>query len=64
MPKFIVTITDRYEVEADSAEQALASYRIGFEDQEPELFDLNPEDVIPTDDFELLDGFGEAEEIA
>lgn len=63
MPKYVVTITDRYEVEADSPEQALASYRVGFDDVEPEILGIAPEDVIDSDEFEHLDGSGTAEEV-
>lgn len=62
MSKYIVTITDRYEVEADSPEQALASYRVSFDGIEPEILEIAPEDVIDSDDFEYLDGSGTAEE--
>ena len=62
MPKFIITIEDRYEVEAESAEQALASYRVVFEDGEPSLLGLTPDKIIEQDKFEFLDGQGKAEE--
>lgn len=64
MPKFIVTITDRYEVTADSAEQAIASYRVSFEDFEPDYFEMSPDDIIPETEFEYLDGQSEVTEIA
>lgn len=59
MAKFIITVEDRYEVEAESAEQALASYRIQFDDADPEIFSGK---VIDQDEFEYLDGQAKAEE--
>lgn len=62
MPKFILTIEDRYEVEADSPEQALASYRIQFEDGDPEILGITPSELLSQDAFIFLDGQGRVEE--
>ena len=62
MTKYVITIEDRYEVDAESAEQALASYRVRFEDIEPEMVGLTVDQVIPQDEFEYLDGKGSVEE--
>jgi hypothetical protein len=62
MAKYTVTITERYSVEADSAEQALASYRVGFEDIEPVAVGIDPANVISPDEFEFLGDSGTAEE--
>lgn len=62
MSKYIITITNAYEVEADSPEQALASYRVVFDNHEPELLGLTPEQVIEQDAFEFIGGKGEVEE--
>lgn len=62
MPTYTITTQDRYTVEADSLEQAIASYRVSFEGIEPELFGLTQEEVIDQDVFEYLDGEVKAEE--
>ena len=62
MPRYTITTQDRYTVEADSLEQAIASYRVSFEGIEPELFGLTQEEVIDQDVFEYLDGEVKAEE--
>jgi hypothetical protein len=62
MPTYTITAQDRYTVEADSPEQAIASFRVSFDGIEPELFDLKPEEVIDQDSFEYLDGEVKAEE--
>jgi hypothetical protein len=62
MTKYVITIEDRYEVDAESSEQALASYRVRFEDIEPEMVGLTVDQVIPQDEFEYLDGKGSVEE--
>ena len=63
MPKYIITNSERYQVEADSPEQALAIYRVVFDGIEPELVDL-PEDVYQDpDQFEYLDGETQAVEL-
>ena len=61
MSKYIITNTERYEVEADSPEQALILYKIVIDDIEPEIFDW-PERAYDTDQFEYLDGKTEAVE--
>lgn len=57
MPTYTLYVTARYQVEAKTAEQALISYRIQYENIElseaQRLFDFNPEDLL--DDFELLE---------
>lgn len=63
MPKYVITIEDRWEVEADSPEQALASYRVVFDDADPEVFGFDYPQVIHQDKFEYLDGKGEAVEV-
>lgn len=63
MPKYVITIEDRWEVEADSPEHALASYRVSFDNHEPELLGLTYPQVIRQDKFEYLDGQGKAEEV-
>jgi hypothetical protein len=62
MRKYIITVTDRYEVEAESAELALKSYRIHFDDIEGEIFGLDEIEAISQDDFEYLDGSVSVEE--
>lgn len=63
MPKFVITIEDRYEVEADSPEHALASYRVAFDNADPEVFGIGYPQVIQQSKFEYLDGKGEAIEV-
>lgn len=63
MPNYEVTISNTYLVTADSPEQALASYRVSFEDMPPKFYGLTPEQVISQDDFEFLGGDGEATEV-
>jgi hypothetical protein len=60
--KYIITNTERYEVEADSLEQALALYNIVFNGIEPEMYDLPTEQHYSQDLFEYLDGSTEARE--
>jgi hypothetical protein len=62
MPVYEVEIVNTYKVIADSPEQALGSYRVVFEDIEPELVGLTPEEVLDQDEFEFIDGKGEASE--
>jgi hypothetical protein len=62
MPKFTITTEDVYEVEADTLEQAIASYRVGFEGIEPEVFEMTTAEVIDPDYFEYLGGEVRAEE--
>jgi len=62
MPVYEVQIVNTYRVTADSPEQALGSYRVVFEDIEPELVGLTPEEVLEQDEFEFIDGKGEASE--
>ena len=62
MSKYTITITNRYEVEADSPEHALASYRVVFDEADPEILGIDFWQVIPQDQFEYLDGKGEAVE--
>ena len=64
MSKYIITNTERYEVEADSLEHALILYKIVFDDIEPEIFELPDGDYGDTDQFEYLDGTTEAVEVA
>lgn len=59
MSKYTITNTERYEVEADSPEQALILYKILIDGIEPEMFDL-PNGLYDTDQFEYLDGKTEA----
>ena len=63
MPKYVITIADRWEVEADSPEHALASYRVVFDEADPEMLGIDWFQVIPKDKFEYLDGKGEAVEV-
>lgn len=60
MRLYEIEITERYSVMAESEEQALASYRVGFDGVEPELVGLTSEQVISQDAFEYLDGSGRA----
>jgi hypothetical protein len=58
--KYIITNTERYEVEADSLEEAMAIYNVVLNDIEPEVVGLpagHYEDL-----FEYLDGPTEARE--
>jgi hypothetical protein len=64
MPKYIIVAQDRYEVDADNAQQALDSYRVCFEGIEPEFFNLDPKNIIDQDGFEYLDGEVRVEENA
>jgi hypothetical protein len=64
MATYIVASGHRYQVEADTPELAIASYRVHFDGIEPEAFGLTMDSVIDQDDFEYLDGqaeVGEAE---
>jgi hypothetical protein len=60
MRDFEIEITTRYRVSANSEEHALASYRVVFDDIEPELVGLTPEEVLDQDDFEFLEETGKA----
>jgi hypothetical protein len=62
MPIFTITSEDRYQVEADSLEQATASFRVWFDEVEPELFEIESKDLIDQDLFEYLDGKVEVRE--
>jgi hypothetical protein len=62
MAKYVITIEERYKVEAESAEQALGSYRVKFDGCEPEMVGLTLDKVIHHHEFEYLDGKGNAEE--
>lgn len=62
MPTFIITSEDRYQVEADTLEQAIASFRTWFDEVEPELFEIETKDLIDQDLFEYLDGKVEVRE--
>jgi hypothetical protein len=56
MGSFVIVSKDRYKVEADTLEQAIASFRVWFDGIEPELFEIDKKDVIDQDLFEYLDG--------
>jgi hypothetical protein len=60
--KYIITDTQRYEVEAESLDQALALYNIAFNGIEPEMYDLPADQYYDQDQFEYLDGSTEARE--
>jgi hypothetical protein len=60
--KYIITNTERYEVEADSLDQALALYNITFNGIDPEMYDLPADQYYDQDQFEYLDGSTEARE--
>jgi hypothetical protein len=62
MSKYTITITDRYEVEADSPEHALGLYRVVFDNIRPEVVGLPNGLSLDSDQFEYLDGKGEAVE--
>jgi hypothetical protein len=62
MPTYTITTEDVYKVEADTLEQAIASYRVGFEGIEPEVFEMTTAEVIDPDYFEYLGGEVRAEE--
>jgi hypothetical protein len=62
MPIYTITAEDVYKVEADTLEQAMASYRVGFEGIEPEVFEMTTAQVIDPDLFEYLGGEVRAEE--
>jgi hypothetical protein len=62
MKKFVITDKNMYEVIAESAEQALASYRVWSSNVEPEVLGLDYKDVIFQDAFEYLGGHASAEE--
>jgi hypothetical protein len=62
MPIYTITAEDVYKVEADTMEQAMASYRVGFEGIEPEMFDMTTAEVIDADLFKYLGGEVRAEE--
>ena len=56
MPKFIITDSMRYEVEADSAEQALDSFYVTYQGVEAEAVKTKPADILSYDWFDYLDG--------
>jgi hypothetical protein len=62
MATYTITTEDVYKVEADTLEQAIASYRVGFEGIEPEVFEMTTAEVIDPDYFEYLGGEVRAEE--
>jgi hypothetical protein len=62
MATYTITTEDVYKVEADTLEQAIASYRVGFEGIEPEVFEMTTAEVIDADNFEYLGGEVRAEE--
>lgn len=62
MPIFTITSEERYQVEADTLEQAIASFRVWFDEVEPELFEIESKDLIDQDLFEYLDGKVEVRE--
>jgi hypothetical protein len=64
MPKYTITTEDVYEVEADTLEQAMASYHVGFQGIEPEVLDIKADEIIDPDFFEYLGGQVRAEENA
>ena len=61
MPTYIIASGHRYQVEANTAKEAIASYRVHFDGIEPEAFDLTMENIIDQDSFEYLDGQAEVE---
>lgn len=63
MPKYEVTISNTYLVTADSPEQALGSWRVSFDGVPMVSVGLGPDQVLSQDDFEFLDGKGEAIEV-
>jgi hypothetical protein len=63
MPIYTITTEDVYKVEANTLEQAMASYRVGFEGIEPEIFEMTANEVIDADFFEYLGGEVRGEEI-
>jgi hypothetical protein len=60
MPEFEIELTRRYRVNANSEEQALASYRVVFDDIPPHLVGLPEDQVIDFEDFEFLEETGRA----
>jgi hypothetical protein len=56
MPIYTITTKDRYKVQADTPEQALASYRVRFDGIEPEIYEMTIETIVDQDAFEYLDG--------
>ena len=62
MPIFTITSEERYQVEADTLEQATASFRVWFDEVEPELFEIESKDLIDQNLFEYLDGKVEVRE--
>jgi hypothetical protein len=62
MAVYEVQIVNTYRVTADSPEQALGSYRVSFEDVPLISVGLAPEQVLSQDEFEFIDGKGEASE--
>jgi hypothetical protein len=60
--KYIITDAQRYEVEAESLEQALALYNIVFNGIEPEMYELPANQYYDQNQFEYLDGSIEARE--
>lgn len=62
MPKFILTKTERYIVEAENAEIAAKNFSVLYNDGDAEIIELLDDDVIDQDAFEYLDGKTEIEE--
>ena len=60
MRSYEIEITNRYLVKAKSEEQALASYRIAFDNGDAEILGITQEELIAADNFEFLDGSGRA----
>ena len=63
MPNYEVTISNTYKVTADSPEQALGSWRVRFDGVPMVSVGLGPDQVISQDEFEFIDGKGEAIEV-
>ena len=63
MPNYEVTISNTYKVTAESPEQALGSYRVRFDGVAMVSVGLGPDQVLSQDDFEFIDGKGEAIEV-
>lgn len=63
MPNYEVIISNTYRVTADSPEQALGSWRVRFDGVAMVSVGLGPDQVLSQDDFEFIDGKGEAIEV-
>lgn len=61
MPKFIITETQSYEVEAKDEMEAMMLYRISFDQIEPSIFGLTQDVFDNMPEFEHLDGKTEVE---